>query len=103
MPSSITVLALCAGLTGIQLALLGQWRNAVLAIMVAALLDASDGRLARMLGSSTRFGADLDSLSAVISFGVAPPVIQIGRASFRERVGQCELISGVAVSVQKKK
>src|SRR3546814_7967439 len=61
MPNIITVLALCAGLTGIQLALLGQWRNAVLAVMVAALLDASDGRLARLLGSSTRFGAELDS------------------------------------------
>lgn len=75
MPNLITVLALCAGLTGIQLALQGQWRNAVLAIMAAAILDASDGRLARLLNSSSRFGAELDSLSDVISFGVAPAVI----------------------------
>ncbi|MFN4088234.1 MAG: CDP-diacylglycerol--serine O-phosphatidyltransferase [Alphaproteobacteria bacterium] len=74
-PNIITVLALCAGLTGIQLALVGQWRNAVLAIIVAAVLDASDGRLARLLNSSSRFGAELDSLSDVISFGVAPAVI----------------------------
>src|SRR3546814_10041643 len=73
MPNIITVLALCAGLTGIQLALLGQWRNAVLAVMVAALLDASDGRLARLLGSRPRFGPQLGSLSEVIHFGVAPP------------------------------
>ncbi len=75
MPNIITVLALCAGLTGIQFALMGQWRNAVLAVIAAALLDATDGRLARLLGSTTRFGAELDSLSDVISFGVAPAVI----------------------------
>ncbi|MET4700860.1 CDP-diacylglycerol--serine O-phosphatidyltransferase [Constrictibacter sp. MBR-5] len=75
MPNLITVLALCAGLTGIQFALLGHWRNAVLAIIVSAILDASDGRLARLLNSSSRFGAELDSLSDVISFGVAPAVI----------------------------
>ena len=74
-PNIITVLALCAGLTGIQFALLGQWRNAVLAIITAGVLDASDGRLARLLNSSSRFGAELDSLSDVISFGVAPAVI----------------------------
>ena len=75
MPNLITTLALCAGLTGIQFAFQGHWRNAVLAVIVAAVLDASDGRLARLLNSSSRFGAELDSLSDVISFGVAPAVI----------------------------
>lgn len=74
-PNIVTVLALCAGLTAIRFALLGDWRNGVIAICVAGLFDASDGRLARLLGMSSRFGAELDSLSDVISFGVAPAVM----------------------------
>lgn len=74
-PNIVTVLALCAGLTAIRFALLSEWRNAVIAICVAGVLDASDGRLARLLGISSRFGAELNSLSDVISFGVAPAVI----------------------------
>ncbi len=74
-PNIVTVLALCAGLTAIRFALRGEWENAVIAIAVAGLLDASDGRLARLLGASSRFGAELDSLSDVISFGVAPAVM----------------------------
>lgn len=74
-PNIVTVLALCAGMTGIRFALAGQWENAVLAIVIGGVLDASDGRLARILGASTRFGAELDSLSDVISFGVAPAIV----------------------------
>ena len=74
-PNIITVLALCAGLTAIRFALLEDWRNAVIAIGVAGVFDASDGRLARLLGISSRFGAELDSLSDVITFGVAPAVM----------------------------
>ena len=74
-PNIVTVLALCAGLTAIRFALRGEWQSAVIAIGVAALFDASDGRLARLLGASSRFGAELDSLSDVISFGVAPAVM----------------------------
>ena len=74
-PNIVTLLALCAGLTAIRFALLADWRNAVIAICVAGVFDASDGRLARLLGASSRFGAELDSLSDVISFGVAPAVI----------------------------
>lgn len=74
-PNIVTLLALCAGLTAIRFALRGEWQNAVIAIGVAALFDASDGRLARLLGASSRFGAELDSLSDVISFGVAPAVM----------------------------
>lgn len=74
-PNIVTVLALCAGMTGIRFALAGEWQNAVLAIVIGGVLDASDGRLARILGASTRFGAELDSLSDVISFGVAPAIV----------------------------
>lgn len=75
LPNALTVLALCAGLTAIRFAIDARWEPAVLAIMVAALFDAMDGRVARLLNGQTRFGAELDSLSDVVSFGVAPALI----------------------------
>jgi CDP-diacylglycerol--serine O-phosphatidyltransferase len=75
VPSAITVLALLAGLTSIRFALQGQWRLAVFAIIVAALCDGMDGRLARLLDSTSRFGAELDSLADFLSFGVAPALL----------------------------
>lgn len=75
IPNILTVLALCAGLTAIRFGLQGRFEPAVAAIVVAALLDTLDGRIARMLGGSTKFGAEMDSLSDVISFGVAPAVL----------------------------
>lgn len=75
IPNILTVLALCAGLTAIRFGLQGRFEQAVVAIVLAAILDALDGRIARMLGGSTKFGAEMDSLSDVICFGVAPAVL----------------------------
>jgi CDP-diacylglycerol--serine O-phosphatidyltransferase len=75
LPNLITLLALCAGLTGMRLAVEGQLEWAVAAIVFAALLDGIDGRLARMLKGTSRFGAELDSLADFVNFGVAPGVI----------------------------
>lgn len=75
IPNSITVLALCVGLGAVRFALLGQWEAALASIVVAGILDGFDGRIARLLRGATRFGAELDSLSDVIAFGVAPAMI----------------------------
>lgn len=74
-PNLITVLALCAGMTAIRYAVEGDFRLAVYAILAAAVLDALDGRVARLLRSTSRFGAELDSLGDFLSFGVAPAII----------------------------
>tara|TARA_Y100000588_G_C14260604_1_gene927444 strand:- start:1930 stop:2679 length:750 start_codon:yes stop_codon:yes gene_type:complete len=75
IPNLITVLALCAGLTGIRYAIQDKWEFGVAAIGLAAILDTLDGRMARLLKGQSRFGAELDSLSDFISFGVAPALI----------------------------
>jgi CDP-diacylglycerol--serine O-phosphatidyltransferase len=75
VPNAVTALALCSGLTAIRFAIAGQWESAVFAIIVAAVLDGMDGRIARMLNGSSRFGAELDSLSDVIAFGVSPALV----------------------------
>lgn len=74
-PNAVTALALCFGLSGIRFAIAGMWEVAVGCIMVAGVLDGMDGRIARLLKGESRFGAELDSLSDVIAFGVAPAVI----------------------------
>lgn len=75
VPNIITVAALCAGLTGVRFAIAGQWEFAMIAVIVAAVLDALDGTIARLLKAASDFGAELDSLSDVIAFGVAPGLI----------------------------
>ena len=75
IPNMLTLLGLCAGMTAIRLGLLGRWELAVAAIAVAAVLDALDGRIARLLDTSSKFGAELDSLSDVIGFGVVPGLL----------------------------
>lgn len=75
IPNAVTVLALCFGLTGVRFAIAGEWEKAVGAIVVAAVLDGIDGRIARLLKGDSRFGAELDSLSDVTAFGVAPALI----------------------------
>lgn len=75
IPNGLTVLALCAGLTAIRFALEERWDMAVLAIVIAAVFDVLDGRAARLLKVTSRFGAELDSLSDFISFGAAPAVL----------------------------
>lgn len=75
VPNVVTLLALCAGLTAIKLAADKHFESAVLAIVVAAVLDGIDGRIARALKGSSRFGAELDSLADFIDFGVAPGLV----------------------------
>lgn len=75
IPNALTVLALCAGLTAIRFALEGRFENAVVAIIVASVFDALDGRVARFLKGTTRFGAELDSLTDFVNFGVAPVLV----------------------------
>lgn len=75
LPNVITAAALCSGLTGIRFAVDGDWSFAVLAVVLAGVLDGIDGRIARLLNAQSRFGAELDSLADSLSFGVAPALI----------------------------
>ncbi len=75
VPNVITLLALCAGLTAIRLAIEGNLAFAMYAIVFAAALDAVDGRIARMIKGTSRFGAELDSLADFVNFGVVPGLI----------------------------
>jgi CDP-diacylglycerol--serine O-phosphatidyltransferase len=75
VPNVLTLLALCAGMTAIRFALTGNFQAAVYAIIVAGILDGLDGRIARLLKATSHFGAELDSLSDFISFGVAPATV----------------------------
>src|SRR5579883_2521573 len=75
IPNILTLLALCAGMTAIRLALNGKYESAAAAIIIAGILDGIDGRIARLLKGTSPFGAQLDSLSDFVSFGVAPAVL----------------------------
>jgi CDP-diacylglycerol--serine O-phosphatidyltransferase len=75
IPNILTLLALCAGLTSIRFGLHQHWEAAVVSILIAAILDALDGRIARLLDSTSKFGAELDSLADFVSFGVAPALL----------------------------
>lgn len=75
LPNAVTALALCSGLTGIRFAFGGEWDKAMIAIVVAGILDGLDGRIARLLKANSKFGAELDSLSDNIAFGTAPALI----------------------------
>ena len=75
LPNLITLLALCSGVTSIRLALEGRYELAVACVMLAVVLDAVDGRLARLLKGTSRFGAELDSLADFVNFGVAPAIL----------------------------
>ncbi|GAO38498.1 phosphatidylserine synthase [Sphingomonas changbaiensis NBRC 104936] len=74
-PNAVTALALCMGLSGIRFAIGGEWDRALASIIIAGVLDGLDGRIARLLKGESRFGAELDSLSDVIAFGVSPAII----------------------------
>jgi CDP-diacylglycerol--serine O-phosphatidyltransferase len=75
IPNAVTALALCMGLTGVSLAIRGEWEKALGAIVLAGVLDGVDGRIARLLRAQSRFGAELDSLSDNVAFGTAPALI----------------------------
>src|SRR6187401_2771348 len=75
LPNLITLLALCAGLTAIRLAAEGRYDWALVGVVFAAMLDGIDGRLARMLKGTSKFGAELDSLADFVNFGVTPAML----------------------------
>jgi CDP-diacylglycerol--serine O-phosphatidyltransferase len=75
IPNILTMLGLCAGLTSIRLALEGRFGTAAVAILVAAAIDGLDGRIARLLKATSRFGAEFDSLADFLCFGVAPTLL----------------------------
>ena len=75
LPNLMTISAMCAGLTGIRFAVSGQFQIAVALILLAAVLDGLDGRLARLLRSESEMGAELDSLVDFVNFGVAPGLV----------------------------
>lgn len=74
-PNMVTMMALCSGVTSIRYAIQDDWVKAVICIFLAALFDGLDGRVARFLKASSKFGAELDSLSDFVSFGVAPAIL----------------------------
>ena len=74
-PNIVTLMALCAGITTIRFAILGKWTLALVCIVFACVFDGLDGRVARKLKASSKFGAELDSLSDFVSFGVAPAIL----------------------------
>jgi CDP-diacylglycerol--serine O-phosphatidyltransferase len=75
IPNLITLFSLCLGLTAIRMAVDGKFELAITSIVIAGVLDGIDGRIARLLHSTSRFGAELDSLADFVSFGVAPALI----------------------------
>jgi CDP-diacylglycerol--serine O-phosphatidyltransferase len=75
LPNAVTLAAVCAGLTAIRLAVTGRLELAAALIVLAAILDGIDGRLARLTGSESAIGAELDSLADVLNFGAAPAVV----------------------------
>jgi CDP-diacylglycerol--serine O-phosphatidyltransferase len=75
IPNAVTVLALCFGLSAVRFAFASEWEKAVVFVAIAAILDGIDGRIARLLKGTSRFGAELDSLSDVTAFGAAPALI----------------------------
>jgi CDP-diacylglycerol--serine O-phosphatidyltransferase len=80
IPSIFTLIGLCAGLTAIRMGIEHRWDLAVAALVFAAALDGIDGRVARLLKASSRFGAELDSLADFVNFGVAPAIIMFNWA-----------------------
>ncbi|MEP4766756.1 MAG: phosphatidylcholine/phosphatidylserine synthase [Roseibium sp.] len=75
VPNVVTLLALCSGLTAVRMAFEGRWEFAVGAVLVAAILDALDGRVARLMKGTSKFGAELDSLADFVNFGVTPALM----------------------------
>ncbi|MBL8579338.1 MAG: CDP-diacylglycerol--serine O-phosphatidyltransferase [Mesorhizobium sp.] len=75
LPNLVTVLAICAGLSGIRFAFEGRFETAVVMVLFAAFLDGIDGRLARMMKATSKFGAQMDSLADIVNFGVAPALV----------------------------
>lgn len=102
VPNFFTVLALCAGLTSIRMGIEGRYELALGAIVFAALLDGIDGRVARLLKASSRFGAELDSLADFVNFGVAPAflIFNWGLGSLKSLGWICVMIFALASALR---
>lgn len=87
LPSALTILAICAGLTAIRMAGDNRIDLAMLLVVAAAVLDGLDGRVARMIGAATRMGAEIDSLADAINFGVVPAFLVYISLMPGERIG----------------
>lgn len=97
VPNLITVLAICAGLSGIRLAFEDRVETAVIMVLIAAFLDAVDGRVARLLKASSKFGAQMDSLADIVNFGVAPALVLY--AYLLDRAGALGWIAGLLFAI----
>lgn len=97
VPNLITALAVCAGLSGIRLAFEHRFELAVAMVLIAALLDAVDGRIARMLKATSKFGAEMDSLADTVNFGVAPALVLY--AYLLERAGAFGWIAALLFAI----
>jgi len=75
LPNMLTLIGVCIGLTSIRFALDGRYEFAIIAIIIAAVIDGLDGRIARLIKGTSKVGKELDSLTDMISFGVAPAFI----------------------------
>src|SRR5690606_19935396 len=74
-PTLVTIRAICAGLSGLRFAFEDRFETATVMVLLAAFLDGVDGRLARLLKATSRFGAQMDSLADIVNFGVAPALV----------------------------
>jgi CDP-diacylglycerol--serine O-phosphatidyltransferase len=97
LPNLVTVLAICAGLSGIRLAFEQRFEIAVIMVLVAAFLDGIDGRLARMLKATSKFGAQMDSLADIVNFGVAPALVLY--AFLLDRAGSAGWIAALLFAI----
>jgi CDP-diacylglycerol--serine O-phosphatidyltransferase len=102
VPNFFTLLALCAGLTSIRMGIEGRYELALGAIVFAALLDGIDGRVARLLKASSRFGAELVSLADFVNFGVAPAflIFNWGLGSLKSLGWICVMIFALASALR---
>lgn len=94
VPNLVTIAALCLGLTAIRFAMVGRFELAVSLILLAALLDGLDGLIARRLRATSDFGAELDSLSDFLNFGVAP-----GLLVYRFALGEANSLGWIFVLI----
>lgn len=75
LPNMVTLTGLCCGLSSVRFAMMERWELAVTMLVVAAIIDGLDGAVARLLKATSEFGAQLDSLSDIVSFGIAPALV----------------------------
>lgn len=97
LPNMITILAICAGLSGIRLAFEQRIEIAVVMVLVAAFLDGIDGRVARALKATSKFGAQMDSLADIVNFGVAPALVLY--ANLLDRAGSIGWIAALLFAI----